>query len=176
MAAFPLRRKLELAVKYLAVVFGLVLCYVFLDSLIDFRPAGIHDSYQFKLPRLIADKPVFLRQDNLVVVVLRRSGEVITGLQRDVENLQDPESKKSKQPRYATNRLRSRYPEYFVSYAFGTDLGCKLEEVVGEFKEICGSARYDFAGRALTAENKFSNLVIPDYNFTNDFNTLTIKP
>jgi ubiquinol-cytochrome c reductase iron-sulfur subunit len=90
--------------------------------------------------------------------------------------LQDPESEDSHQPGFATNALRSRQAEFFVSYAMGTNLGCVIEVFERGLREICSPARYDYAGRALEGENKFQNLAIPDYNFTNNFNTLTIRP
>jgi hypothetical protein len=72
--------------------------------------------------------------------------------------------------------LRSRYDHYFVSYAVGTDLGCPLRLLPSTVREICGSADYDFAGRALKGANQFPNLSIPDYNFANNFSTLIVKP
>ena len=90
--------------------------------------------------------------------------------------LQDPQSRRSTQPAYAGNPLRSKHPELFVSFAIGTDYGCALEAEGFELKEVCGEARYDFAGRALAGERQFRNLAIPDYNFSADFTSLTVRP
>ena len=144
--------------------------------MVDIRPASIDASYQFRLPALEPDKPVILQQDNLSIVVLLRSGELINALRGDIDRLQDPESSDSRQPDFAANRLRSRDPEYFVSYAIGTDLGCVIEVEAAALVESCGPARYDFAGRSLIGERDYRNLAIPDYNFSDDFQTLTIRP
>jgi hypothetical protein len=162
--------------KVFVAILGLAILYVLLDFMIDIRPPRIQTSYQFKINNLVADTPQFLRQDNLVILVIARSTASIAELQHGVAGLQDAESQDSNQPEFATNSLRSRHPEYFVSFAMGTDLGCTLEAFERSLREICSRARYDHAGRALIGENKFHNLAIPDYNFSNDFNTLTIRP
>ena len=162
--------------KVWSAVLGVAVLYVLVDFAIDIRPPRVQSSYQFKIKTLTPDVPVFLRQDNLVVVVIARSAASITGLQRSAANLQDPASRRSHQPAFATNALRSRQAEYFVSYAIGTHLGCIIEAFERGLREICSNARYDYAGRALQGENKFQNLAIPNYNFSNDFNILTIRP
>jgi ubiquinol-cytochrome c reductase iron-sulfur subunit len=170
------RRRLLKAVKYVSIVAGIALLYVLLDFTIDVRPARIHSSYQFSLDRLPVDSAIILRQDNLSIVVIRRSPEAIKLLRDAGENLQDPHSGASSQPNYANNNLRSLHPGYYVSYAIGTDLGCGLVAIENGLREICSQARYDFAGRALKGSTRFENLAIPDYNFSDNFNTLIIRP
>jgi hypothetical protein len=162
--------------KVFAAILSMAILYVLLDFMVDFRPPRIQTSYQFKIKNLVADTPLFLRQDNLVIVVIARSAASIAELRQVSAGLQDAESQDSNQPEFATNSLRSRHPEYFVSFAMGTNLGCILETIEAGLREICSQAAYDHAGRALQGEIKFRNLVIPDYNFSNDFNTLTIRP
>jgi len=170
------REQLKTLFKGLSAVLGLAILYVLVDFAIDIRPPRVQDSYHFKINSLTPDVPLFLRQDNLVIVVIARSAASVAGLQRSAANLQDPASRLSHQPAFATNALRSRQAEYFVSYAIGTHLGCVLEAFERSLGEICSNARYDFAGRALQGENKFQNLAVPNYNFSNDFSTLTIRP
>ena len=150
--------------------------YVLLDFAIDLRPAAIQSSYRFEIGELEPDEVKLLRQDNLSILVARRSPQTIERLRQSVDNLQDPDSGNSRQPDYAHNRLRSREPQYFVSYAIGTDLGCPLRLQRPLLRETCGDALYDLAGRALAGAKRFPNLSIPDYNFSDDFRTLTIKP
>jgi ubiquinol-cytochrome c reductase iron-sulfur subunit len=171
-----MRKILQTAVRYFWLAGGLAVLYVLLDFMIDLRPSTIQSSYRFNVGELAADEVKVLRHDNLSILVVRRSAHTITRLQETSDQLQDPESGDSRQPEYARNALRSRHPQYYVSYALGTDLGCTLKVLQDGFQEICGRARYDLAGRALKGENEFSNLSIPDYNFTNNFRTLTIKP
>jgi ubiquinol-cytochrome c reductase iron-sulfur subunit len=147
-----------------------------IDFAIDLRPAKIQDSYRFEIESLPVDEASLLRRDNLSILVIRRSPETVADLRKTDAGLQDPQSRRSDQPPYAANALRSKQPEFFVSYALGTDFGCALEAVGSELKEICGSARYDFAGRALAGDRQFPNLVVPDYNFSDDFRYLTIRP
>ena len=147
-----------------------------LDFMIDVRPPGVQESYRFEVGPLTDDAPRILRRDNLSILVLKRSPGTIAKLQAASAELQDPRSLRSSQPPYAANALRSRQPELFVSYATGTDFGCMLEILETTLKEICGGARYDFAGRALAGERRFRNLAIPDYNFSDDYRFLTIRP
>ncbi|MCP4767492.1 MAG: hypothetical protein GY875_14600 [Gammaproteobacteria bacterium] len=155
---------------------GLAVLYVLLDFTIDLRPSTIQSSYRFNVGELAADEVRILRQDNLSILVMRRSAATVTALMQEGSPLQDPDSRYSHQPDDADNPLRSRHSEYFVSYAVGTDLGCALTVLESGLREGCGSARYDFAGRALEGANKFQNLSIPDYNFSNNFSTLIINP
>jgi ubiquinol-cytochrome c reductase iron-sulfur subunit len=146
------------------------------DFMIDWRPAAIQSSYRFEVGELETDEVKILRQDNLSILVMRRSAATLAALMRQGAPLQDPDSRFSHQPDDADNPLRSRHAEYFVSYAVGTDLGCALEVLDSGFRESCGGAHYDFAGRALEGGGKFQNLSIPDYNFTDNFSILTIYP
>jgi ubiquinol-cytochrome c reductase iron-sulfur subunit len=170
------RHRLKRLSRYFSWVIVAAVAYVLLDFAIDVRPPAVQSSYRFRIDALEFDQARILRQDNLSILILRRSDETINTLERTAESLQDGASRYSHQPDYARNPLRSRHPQYFVSYATGTDLGCALEAVDSGLREICGSARYDFAGRALEGVNKFPNLIIPDYTFTNNFSILTVKP
>jgi hypothetical protein len=172
----PERGPLQRLVKYFGLVIVAAILYVLLDFAIDVRPPQVQSSYQFRLRDLVVDQARILRQDNLSILVIRRSPALISRLEQATANLQDPESRLSRQPGFAENALRSGQPEIFVSYAIGTDLGCPLRVDGSELVEICGKARYDFAGRALRGDGEFQNLGIPDYNFSDDFNTLTIRP
>ena len=170
------RRNLERLLRFCALIAAAAIVWVIVDFSIDIRPPGIHSSYRFSLAELAPDEARILRQDNLSILVIRRSAATIRELEQAPGELQDPDSSDSRQPDYARNPLRSREAEYFVSYAIGTDLGCLLQIGAAELLEACGSARYDFAGRAFKSAETFPNLTIPDYTFTNNFSTLTIKP
>ena len=170
------RDRIRRWVKYCGWAFAAAVLYVLVDFSIDSRPPGVHSSYQFSLGNPGEDQVVFLQQDNLVLVVIRRSSATIADLRRTSDGLQDPDSRTSHQPDYAHNRLRSRHAEYFVGLGFGTHLGCRLRAEGDMLAEICSEARYDFAGRALRGSGNFRNLDVPEYSFSNNFNTLTIVP
>ena len=170
------RSRLRRLIGYFGLVLATAVLYVLLDFSFDWRPPRVQSSYHFSLDEIPPDRPRILHQDSLAILVIRRSAETVARLEQGGGGLQDPLSRDSNQPAYAGNALRSRDPEWFVSYAVGTDLGCSLEDATGELREICGNARYDFAGRALDGARKFRNLPIPDYNFAADFSSLTIRP
>jgi Rieske Fe-S protein len=171
------RQLLVRVTKWSMALFALLLLYVVLDYTIDFRPATIDSSYRFKLREIPVDQPVWLIQDNLTVLLIRRSNRLLKVLNQQTDDLQDPESDSSRQPDFAQNRLRSRNLEYFVAYGTGTDLGCPLVlDNEYSLRESCGKSSYDFAGRAIVGENQFQNLAIPDYNFNHDFSVLTVNP
>lgn len=155
----------------------IAIAYVIFDYSIDFRPPGVHSSYQFNLRSVVEDQPQWLRQDNLTILLIKRSKTTINALRLHIKGLQDPASDDSTQPEYARNTLRSSHPAYFISYAISTNLNCAVE-LHGEklFREVCGDAQYDFAGRAINGKNRFQNLPIPDYNFSDNFKTLIIRP
>ena len=170
------RKRLQRLFRIFVAVFAAALVYVLLDFAIDLRPAAVQESYRFELPALDFDTPEILRRDNLAIVVIRRSVKTLDTLATATGHLQDAASARSRQPDYARNPLRSRDPEYFVAYALGTDLGCPLVAEPGRLRESCGSAVYDYAGRALSAETRFLNLPIPDYTFAPDYSRLTVRP
>ena len=164
------------ATRAFLVILLFVTGYVFLDFSIDLRPAEIQPSYRFTIGNVPEDQPQWLKQDNLTILLIRRSDALIDTLTLS-GNLQDPESRQSHQPEYAKNPLRALHADFFVSYAMGTDLGCTLEQLgPALLGEVCGDARYDFSGRAIKSKKQFQNLTIPDYNFSEDFKTLTIRP
>ncbi len=160
----------------LAALAGLAITAVLFDFAFDLRPAGIADVYRFELPELPYDQPRILRSGNLAVVVIRRSPRTIARLEREAAALADPGSRGSRQPEAARNPLRSLHAAYFVAYATGTDFGCELVVDGERLREVCGSASWDFAGRAPPDERGFHNLTIPDYHFSANFKRLVIRP
>lgn len=148
-----------------------------LDYSIDLRPAGVQSSYRFELDDIEQDQPVWLQQDNLRILLIRRSNTTIRQLRDNLDVLQDAESKRSRQPPGLDNLLRSQSAEYFVSFGLGTLYGCPLQnDGPLQLGEVCSDARYDYAGRALQSKNTFQNLTIPDYNFSADYKTLIVRP
>ena len=165
------------ATKYLIALLALALLFVFVDFVVDVRPPAIHAHYRFNINKIPLDQPVWLRQDNLSILLIHRSKHLIAELAKGSKDLQDPDSISSSQPSYAKNTLRSKFSQYFVSFSLGTDLGCLLkEEGLHTVRESCGTARYDYAGRAIRGKNRFLNLRIPDYTFSQDLNVLIVNP
>ena len=170
------RQRLERLLRFFGLVLGAGLLFVLLDFAIDFRPPAVQSSYRFVLPALQPDQPVILRQDNLSLVVIRRSTAVLNAIESERDRLQDPDSGSSRQPADVDRRHRAHEAEYFVAYAIGTDFGCPLAIDERVLSEVCGSARYDFAGRALRGQRRFPNLTVPAYNLSADRKILTVYP
>ena len=163
--------------KYLLGLLALAMLFVLVDFSIDVRPPAIHSSYRFALPQIFPDQPVWLIQDNLTVLLIHRSKRVIEDIRKRKKDLQDANSNLSRQPVYTKNTLRSRDERYFVAYGLGTDLGCPLkQDIEHTLRESCGTARYDYAGRAIVGNSRFLNLRIPDYTFNQTFSVLTVNP
>ncbi len=163
--------------KYLMGLLALAILFVLVDFSVDVRPAAIHSSYRFTLSQISLDQPVWLIDDNLTVLLIHRSKQVIEDIKNSNKALQDANSNLSHQPNYARNTLRSRDERYFVAYGLGTDLGCPLVgDIEHTLRESCSTARYDYAGRAIIGNSRFLNLRIPDYTFDQYFNVLTVNP
>jgi len=164
-------------IKYLLGLLAFALLFVLVDFTVDLRPDKVHASYRFSLNQVPLDRPIWLRQDNLTVLLIHRSRRVIENLKKHGKDLQDADSTFSHQPDYVKNVLRSLNDQYFVAYGLGTDLGCLLEPGIAyTLKESCGTAQYDYAGRAISGKTRFQNLPIPDYTFSHDFSVLTVEP
>ena len=169
------RRGLETTLKLATWIAIFALLFVLADFAVDFRPRNIQDSYRFTMPELSVDQPEVIQRDQLRIVVLKRSEQLQQQL-LDTSDLQDPESKRSRQPDDAQNILRSKVPDLFVSFALGTDFECPLLIEDNGFAESCSDATYDFAGRAKKSNRRFDNLVVPDYRLSDDGKHITVFP
>ncbi len=112
------------------------------------------------------------------VFVLRRSAEMLEGLQRHDDLLADPQSKRSDQPDYAVNADRSIKPEFGVMVGICTHLGCiptyrptpGAADIgaswPGGFYCPCHGSKFDLAGRVFKNVPAPTNLVVPPHHFT----------
>jgi len=115
------------------------------------------------------------------VYVVRRTPEVLANIAKLDEQLKDPQSAISAQPKYITTINRSINDEYLVLIGLCTHLGCapqgKFQEKVdpatgspdenwlGGFFCACHGSRFDMAGRVFKGVPAPSNLEIPPYRF-----------
>ena len=119
------------------------------------------------------------------VWVFRRTQAMIESLKAVVPNLTDPDSKSSKQPKYAENEHRAAKPDIMVMEGVCTHLGCSPQlkpadakaemggDWVGGFYCPCHGSKFDFAGRVFRGAPAPTNLVVPPYTFVSD-STLVI--
>ena len=114
------------------------------------------------------------------VWVLRRTDEMIAGLDEHDGLLADPESDISDQPEYAKNEVRAIRPEFLVVLGVCTHLGCAPIERFrtgdaalgagwpGGFYCPCHGSKFDLAGRVFKGVPAPTNLVVPPYAFVDD--------
>ena len=121
------------------------------------------------------------------VVMLKRTAEMIEGLEKVEANLADPKSELSVQPAYAQNegRADATKPEMLVMLGVCTHLGCSPVEklAIGPDPEMgddsqggffcpCHGSKFDLSGRVYKNVPATSNMDIPPYKYTG--NVITI--
>lgn len=114
------------------------------------------------------------------VVLLKRTSEMMAGLDVIKEHLADPDSADSSQPSYAQNNQRAdaSKPEFLVMEGVCTHLGCSPVEKLaigpdpqmgddsqGGFFCPCHGSKFDLAGRVYKNVPATSNMAIPPYKF-----------
>ena len=114
------------------------------------------------------------------VFVIHRTQAALEILEKEVDDLADPLSKKSTQPDYAVNGWRSVRPEIGVYLGLCTHLGCspKYEPKVqpepfdsswkGGFFCPCHGSKFDLAGRVEKNLPAPTNLIVPPHRYETD--------
>lgn len=114
------------------------------------------------------------------VWILHRTGEMLRRLGEDDRRLSDPGSAVLQQPAYCRNPARSIKPEYLVSVALCTHLGCVPtfrpdiapadlgHEWPGGFYCPCHGSKFDLAGRVHKGVPAPTNLEIPRHAYLSD--------
>ncbi len=115
------------------------------------------------------------------VWILNRTPEMLASLKKDVDQLADPQSKKSEQPTYVDPTTRSVKPEIMVVVGICTHLGCSPDKRLeagaaadlgadwpGGFFCPCHGSKFDLAGRVYKSVPAPTNLPVPPYSFKND--------
>lgn len=122
------------------------------------------------------------------IYVVKRTPEMMSGLEKVAGELLDVESASSVQPEYCKNTARSRdKSELFVCEGVCTHLGCAPNfrpEVgaadlggsnwFGGFFCPCHGSKYDLAGRVFKGVPAPLNLPIPDYNLSGTILTVGV--
>lgn len=115
------------------------------------------------------------------VYVVRRTPEIMEGLEEMVPVLRDPTSEKSVQPPYVDNTNRAIKPEIVVLLGLCTHLGCApgyqptvgsldIGELVwqGGFFCKCHGSKFDMAGRVLKGVPAPINLEVPPHRYLSE--------
>lgn len=114
------------------------------------------------------------------VWIVRRSQEVLDGLEKIASETRDPNSIEPQQPSYASNAHRSIKPEYLILLGLCTHLGCsplfrpEVEAAdlgspwMGGFFCPCHGSKFDMAGRVFKGVPAPTNLEIPPHHYLSD--------
>jgi ubiquinol-cytochrome c reductase iron-sulfur subunit len=113
-----------------------------------------------------------------LVFILRRTDEMLSRLDENLDNLRDPDSEVvEQQPVYAVNGTRSVRPEYLIVEGSCTHLGCApiedfdvrpAEAWGGGFFCPCHGSKFDLAGRVYKGVPAPTNLRVPPHRFVRD--------
>ncbi len=98
------------------------------------------------------------------VLVLRRTQNQLEGMSKQTLELQDPDSRWSRQPGKMQTPWRSQDRRYFVAIDLTPDTGCALKLEGGFLVGVCDGAKYDLAGRVLKGQSARRNLEVPPHH------------
>lgn len=148
-----------------------------------------HYLLRFDLNELDAGDIRIIHQNGLPVILMRRTEKDLKELLAIRSSLSDPDSKISKQPRFAKNYYRSLKPEFFIAYAVVPTSGVEINYLLKSYKTNLSSSEqwyggfsdthngfiYDKAGRSYTHSGV--NLDVPNYKITpqNQLYVYTLK-
>jgi len=112
------------------------------------------------------------------VWIIRRTKDMLAGLDNHNAALRDPNSEVPQQPSFAKNEYRSKNPEYLVLIGICTHLGCSPKYVPtvnelgpdwpGGFFCPCHGSKFDLSGRVFKGVPAPINLEVPPYRYIND--------
>ena len=114
------------------------------------------------------------------IFVVKRSEELLSALNEDLDRLTDPDSKEPEQPDYAQNATRSRTPDLLVLVGLCPHLFCSPTPHIelraqpfdaewrGGFFCPCHGSRFDLAGRVYSGSPSSRNMEVPPYSFEGD--------
>ena len=145
------------------------------------KNAGAPVEYDFS--KLQPGQMVKIEWRGKPVVLLRRTKEMMDGLEKISPALADPSSELSSQPVYAQNQARSdeSHKDLLVMEAVCTHLGCSPVEklAIGPDPEMgensqggffcpCHGSKFDLAGRVYKNVPASANMPVPPYKFLDD--------
>lgn len=114
------------------------------------------------------------------VWVVNRTPDMLDTLPTLNDQLRDPTSQESEQPKYAQNEVRSIKPEILVAIGICTHLGCSPTyrpdvapadlgaDWMGGFFCPCHGSRFDIAGRVYAGVPAPTNLPVPPHRYLSE--------
>jgi ubiquinol-cytochrome c reductase iron-sulfur subunit len=149
------------------------------------KNAGAPVKYDFS--RIQEGQMVKVEWRGKPVVLLKRTPDMMGGLEKIEANLADPNSIESVQPAYAQNNARAdtSSPTMLVMLGVCTHLGCSPVEKLaigpdpqmgddsqGGFFCPCHGSKFDLSGRVYKNVPATSNMDIPPYEYNGDVITI----
>ncbi|MFT5609348.1 MAG: ubiquinol-cytochrome c reductase iron-sulfur subunit [Parvicella sp.] len=149
------------------------------------KNAGAPVKYDFS--RIQEGQMVKVEWRGKPVVLLKRTPDMMGGLEKIEANLADPDSIESVQPAYAQNNARAdtSSPTMLVMLGVCTHLGCSPVEKLaigpdpqmgddsqGGFFCPCHGSKFDLSGRVYKNVPATSNMDIPPYEYNGDVITI----
>ncbi len=115
------------------------------------------------------------------VWIMRRTPDQLASLNKDTNELADPESVRSEQPPYIKGEARAIKPEYLVVIGICTHLGCSPSTKFqtgadsglgadwhGGFLCPCHGSTFDLSGRVFKNKPAPDNLPVPPHTYLSD--------
>ncbi len=138
--------------------------YILLDfSFNQAKPPG----YQFEIPELTLNKPIMLKQNNMMLIVAKYSQSFLDSI--EAENYLKEVSQSSTRSQQLVDSNG-----FFIVRGNGTHLGCPLVIEQGFFRESCSDATYSLTGKSKNIAF-YENLKKVDYYFSQNNRLLTIQ-
>jgi len=173
-------QRLRVGVKLMLLIAFLVCVYVIFSA---FRSGDTvvvpKDTLQVDLSRVVSGQSLLVDWSGRPVLIVRRTQEQIQRLNSSALKLADVDSRRSEQPAFAQNTVRSADPQWFVAIAMGTDFSCivSLETVpqdvsgvaeLSGLRDSCRGSYYDLAGRVFSGQFAERNLTVPTYRLNGE--------
>ena len=175
------RRNLVVATAVAGGAAGLGVAVPFAASMLPSERARAAGApVEVDISRLVPGELAVIEWRGKPVWVIKRSAEMLASLKGVAARLSDPESRASKQPKYAANEYRSQKPEIMVMEGVCTHLGCSPQmktadakaemggDWTGGFYCPCHGSKFDLAGRVFKGAPAPTNLTVPPYTFLSD--------
>lgn len=162
------RQMLTRLVALFSLVGAAGLSIPFIRSLMPARPGEL--VLDVDVADLAVGQVKVVRWSGRHVLIVNRGDAVDELLDTADDQLNDPLSQNSRQPEFATNRIRARQARHIVVYANCTHLGCEVEVkrdgmVFSGFACPCHRSHFDVAGRVEKGAAAKLNLEVPQYSY-----------
>ena len=142
------------------------------------RTESLGAPVQVDLSKIAPGQRITIAWRGQPIFIVNRTDAALATLAKDTNDLRDPNSLESHQPKYITGPFRAINKQYLVLIGICTHLGCvplyKPEagsvdaNWLGGFFCPCHGSKYDFSGRVFKSVPAPLNLAVPPYKYISD--------